>query len=226
MQVDRDRGARGPREVDAGARADRDGARPVGRGAAPRADHRPGLRLDDAARRGAGGVRRRARSRAVRAEHAGRRRPGARGAVRGGGRRGLDAAVGRAPGRRRRPRHPARPARRHPGRPGRSRRRRCAQALDHISPHQPGRGAGRGGQRGHRRRACRSCAMRWNGWWRRCPSPIPPAPVRLWVDRSFSIRGSGTVVTGTLPAGTVRTGRRAAAHPVAAARQDPGPGVH
>ena len=35
------------------------------------------------------------------------------------------------------------------------------------------------------------------------PAPDPAAPVRLWVDRSFSIRGSGTVVTGTLPAGTV-----------------------
>jgi selenocysteine-specific elongation factor len=31
--------------------------------------------------------------------------------------------------------------------------------------------------------------------------------VRLWVDRSFSIKGSGTVVTGTLPAGTVTTGQ-------------------
>ena len=39
------------------------------------------------------------------------------------------------------------------------------------------------------------------------PVPDPAAPVRLWVDRSFSIRGSGTVVTGTLPAGTVRTGQ-------------------
>ncbi len=38
------------------------------------------------------------------------------------------------------------------------------------------------------------------------PVPSPAAPVRLWVDRAFSIRGSGTVVTGTLPAGTVRTG--------------------
>ena len=34
--------------------------------------------------------------------------------------------------------------------------------------------------------------------------PAGPAPVRLWVDRSFTIRGAGTVVTGTLPAGTVR----------------------
>ncbi len=39
------------------------------------------------------------------------------------------------------------------------------------------------------------------------PAPDARAPVRLWVDRSFTIRGSGTVVTGTLPAGTVRTGQ-------------------
>jgi selenocysteine-specific elongation factor len=31
--------------------------------------------------------------------------------------------------------------------------------------------------------------------------------VRLWIDRSFTIRGSGTVVTGTLPAGTIRVGQ-------------------
>jgi len=36
------------------------------------------------------------------------------------------------------------------------------------------------------------------------PEPDPDAPVRLWVDRAFRIKGSGTVVTGTLPAGTVR----------------------
>jgi selenocysteine-specific elongation factor len=35
------------------------------------------------------------------------------------------------------------------------------------------------------------------------PASDPGAPVRLWVDRAFSIRGSGTVVTGTLPAGTI-----------------------
>ena len=38
----------------------------------------------------------------------------------------------------------------------------------------------------------------------RLPQPDPAAPVRLWVDRAFQIRGSGTVVTGTLPAGTIR----------------------
>src|SRR6202044_3117753 len=36
------------------------------------------------------------------------------------------------------------------------------------------------------------------------PQPDPAAPVRLWVDRVFRIKGSGMVVTGTLPAGTVR----------------------
>jgi selenocysteine-specific elongation factor len=38
------------------------------------------------------------------------------------------------------------------------------------------------------------------------PVPDPGAPVRLWVDRAFSMTGSGTVVTGTLPAGTVHRG--------------------
>ena len=39
---------------------------------------------------------------------------------------------------------------------------------------------------------------------------LPPvdsvAPLRYWVDRSFSVKGVGTVVTGTLTAGTVRVG--------------------
>ena len=38
------------------------------------------------------------------------------------------------------------------------------------------------------------------------PSPDPGVDVRLWVDRAFSIHGSGTVVTGTLGAGTLRVG--------------------
>jgi selenocysteine-specific elongation factor len=40
----------------------------------------------------------------------------------------------------------------------------------------------------------------------RLPAAEPAAPVRLWLDRSFTIRGSGTVVTGTLPAGQIRVG--------------------
>ncbi|MEU0520110.1 SelB C-terminal domain-containing protein [Streptosporangium sp. NPDC006007] len=38
------------------------------------------------------------------------------------------------------------------------------------------------------------------------PTPDPGAPVRLWVDRVFTARGSGTVVTGTLPAGRIGVG--------------------
>ncbi len=40
----------------------------------------------------------------------------------------------------------------------------------------------------------------------RLPAPDVDAPVRLWVDRRFSVSGAGTVVTGTLPAGRLRTG--------------------
>jgi selenocysteine-specific elongation factor len=40
--------------------------------------------------------------------------------------------------------------------------------------------------------------------------PDPSAPVRLWVDRVFSRPGAGTIVTGTLPAGELRTGEQLA----------------
>ncbi len=43
----------------------------------------------------------------------------------------------------------------------------------------------------------------------RLPAPEPDAPVRLWVDRAFTVRGSGTVVTGTLGAGHAAGRRRA-----------------
>jgi selenocysteine-specific elongation factor len=38
------------------------------------------------------------------------------------------------------------------------------------------------------------------------PAPDVNAPVRLWVDRSFTITGAGTVVTGTLGAGSLELG--------------------
>lgn len=38
------------------------------------------------------------------------------------------------------------------------------------------------------------------------PAPDVDVPVRLWVDRSFTVRGSGTVVTGTLGGGRLRVG--------------------
>ncbi|MCU7727033.1 selenocysteine-specific translation elongation factor [Actinoplanes sp. KI2] len=40
----------------------------------------------------------------------------------------------------------------------------------------------------------------------RLPAPDPEAPVRLWIDRAFTIKGAGTVVTGTLGAGRLRPG--------------------
>jgi selenocysteine-specific elongation factor len=40
----------------------------------------------------------------------------------------------------------------------------------------------------------------------RLPASDASAPVRLWVDRAFTIRGAGLVVTGTLAAGTIRVG--------------------
>ena len=38
------------------------------------------------------------------------------------------------------------------------------------------------------------------------PAPDPDAAVRLWIDRSFTVKGAGTVVTGTLGAGRLRVG--------------------
>ncbi|RJN31460.1 selenocysteine-specific translation elongation factor [Nesterenkonia natronophila] len=40
------------------------------------------------------------------------------------------------------------------------------------------------------------------------PRPAPDTPVRMWVDRAFSLRGAGTVVTGTLAAGSLHQEQR------------------
>ncbi|SEG04424.1 selenocysteine-specific elongation factor [Saccharopolyspora kobensis] len=47
----------------------------------------------------------------------------------------------------------------------------------------------------------------------RLPPPDHDADVRLWIDRVFTVRGAGTVVTGTLTAGTLRIGDRLRLHP-------------
>ncbi|MHA3836723.1 selenocysteine-specific translation elongation factor [Terrabacter sp. AAH1] len=44
------------------------------------------------------------------------------------------------------------------------------------------------------------------------PAPVVDGRTRLWVDRSFTIRGAGTVVTGTLGEGTIRTGDELVLH--------------
>jgi selenocysteine-specific elongation factor len=40
----------------------------------------------------------------------------------------------------------------------------------------------------------------------RLPAPDPVGAVRLWVDRAFTVKGAGTVVTGTLGEGRLRVG--------------------
>ncbi len=44
------------------------------------------------------------------------------------------------------------------------------------------------------------------------PVPSAAAPVRLWIDRHFHVKGSATVVTGTLESGTVSVGDTLEAH--------------
>ena len=120
------------------------------------------------------------------------------------------------------PRRAGRPRRRHgsspspaatsptPRPPPPRRRRRLAAPVVGEVPR-------RAGQRPHGRRASTSCARALAELRAAAlPAPDPDADVRLWVDRRFTVRGAGTVVTGTLPAGTV-PGR----HP-SAGRRPPG----
>jgi selenocysteine-specific elongation factor len=46
----------------------------------------------------------------------------------------------------------------------------------------------------------------------RLPEPVTTGRVRLWVDRSFTVRGSGTVVTGTLGSGRLAVGDELEVH--------------
>ena len=214
----RHRGSRRPRQVDPRPRAHRDGARPVGRGAPPRDDDRPRLRLDDAAVR-------RGRSRSSTC-------PGHQRFI-----GNMLAGLGPAPAvlfvvaadegwRRQSAEHLAAvdalglthgllavtrsdladPAPRH--------RRGPRAAGRHLAR----RRTGRGGVGRDRARACPSSAPRCPRSSARLPAPDLDARVRLWVDRSFTIQGSGTVVTGTLGSRHPRRGRRARA------RRGPRPG--
>ncbi|MEU8324680.1 selenocysteine-specific translation elongation factor [Nonomuraea sp. NPDC048881] len=45
------------------------------------------------------------------------------------------------------------------------------------------------------------------------PEPRRDGPVRLWIDRAFTVTGAGTVVTGTLTHGTLRVGDELLAGP-------------
>ena len=100
--------------------------------------------------------------------------PGARRAVRRRRRRGLDAAVRRAPGRPATPSASGTACSSSPAPTWPTRRRRRPQARAEI-----GRGPSLGevrrgrGQRGHRRRASTSCAPRSTGWSPGCRRPTP-----------------------------------------------------
>ena len=157
---------RRPRQEHPGPRAHRHGTGPLGGGTPPRADHRPRVRLDDAAVRSRRRVRRRPRARAVPGQHAGRPRPGAHRLLRRRRRRGLAGAVERPPRRRRRAGHRTRADRRSPGPTGPPtaaprRRARPARAREDRSAGRPrGRGV-RGGR--HRPGRPAHCAGRRAG---------------------------------------------------------------
>ena len=133
----RHRRPRRPRQVDPGPRPHRHRPGPLRRGEGARPDHRPRLRLVRPAVGPSAGVRGRARPRPLHPQHAGRRGGGRRLPLRGGGHRGLEAAVRGAPPHPQPARHPPRPHRPDQGGPG---RRRVAGAGPHGD-----RGAGRAG---------------------------------------------------------------------------------
>ena len=172
---DRDGRSCGSRQVDAHPGADRDGARPLGRGTTARDDDRSGLCVDAASQRRHGGVRRCPWSPALHLQHARRGRSGAGGAVRGCGRRGLVRPERRAPrgaGRpERAPRRPGpdpkRPRRRRSGRVG-------GQGLSGWND--PGRDGGSGCQRGDGRGPDSIYARRWTELSPICPSREKPGP--------------------------------------------------
>jgi len=182
-----------------------------------------GLRVDQAARRGAGGVHRRARSRALSCKHAGGLGPGARVLFVVAADGGWMPQVGRAPGRRRTPSASGTacsPSTRSDlADPGPAMR----EALEPHLPYQPGAVPGVAVRRSPRRAARPAgCAGRLVA-----ALPVPDPPARSG-SGSTGRSASGAAVPSSparWPAGTVTTGRTAA-HPVDAARQDPGPGIH
>ncbi|GAB3133086.1 selenocysteine-specific translation elongation factor [Tsukamurella serpentis] len=60
----------------------------------------------------------------------------------------------------------------------------------------------------------------------RLPEPDAAAHKRIWIDRAFSVVGAGTVVTGTLPAGTVTVGDELELHGARSTRRVVVRGLH
>ena len=215
----RHRRSRRPRQVVAGRRRSPAPTPTASRRNAPRADHRPRLRPHDAAQRRGHQLHRRARPRAVPAQHAGRRRRRRCVHVRGRRHRGVEAAERGAPA------HP---------RAGRARATASSRSPRSISSTTSG-GSCRSwtcaidspARSWPTLRSCRSArppargstsfATRSMPWSTRTPAAIDRGRPRLWVDRVFAAKGSGTVVTGTLTGGSLQrrpTGARRPAHAV------------
>ena len=123
----------------------------------------------------------------------------------------MAGAIGRASRRRRRPRCAARAGRCHAERSGRP-----VDRVDAGPATRSRKLAGRGGGgcriRSHRRKACPSYVPPLGRLVERLPEPVTTGRVRLWVDRSFTVRGSGTVVTGTLGSGQLAVGDELEVH--------------
>ena len=125
-----------------------------------------------------------------------------RGCSRRRGRRGLAGPDRGARGRRGGPGAPAPRARRHQVRPA-DPAPVLADALERLAVHgiRPVAAAAVSVRSGTGLDDVRSALARLAD---AAPVGDPTAPVRLWVDRSFTVTGVGTVVTGTLPTGSLR----------------------
>ena len=198
-----------PRQDLAGQGAHRHRHRPAARGEGARHHDRPRLRVPRGAGRPHDRDRRRARPRALRQEHAGRRGRHRPGAARDRRRRGRDAADARAPRHLLAAPHQGRAGRAHQDRHGRgrlaragARRRRRGSWSRRSSP------AARSCRcRRRRGRGSPSCAPRSRDLARGVPPKSIDQTARLPIDRVFTVKGFGTVVTGTLGSGQARGGR-------------------
>ena len=148
-------------------------------------------------------LRRRARARPVRQEHAGRRERGRRLPVRRRRHRGLEGPVGGAPAHPRAARHHPRPGRPDQGRPGRRRdpgagRPGCGRALDR---HLPGRRRDRCASTCRAASASTTCGPRSTA----SSKPLRPRSTATGPACGSTVRSRcaapGTVVTGTLDGG-------------------------
>lgn len=78
-----------------------------------------------------------------------------------------------------------------------------AEAREHLAG-TPLAGIGAVGVSAHTGQGLDTLRAALAGLIRTLPAPDPRADVRLWVDRAFTIRGAGTVLTGTLAGGRIR----------------------